>query len=145
MGMTKLFYISVLFLVFGVTESYSQYYNNGYNNGRRSNIDRSIGNDAPRNSSKDKPQDYATVYTDYLTKELKLDGLQQAVVKSAVNDNKDALEEIYKMDIAYVEKRDKAQAINDKIASKIKKVLSKEQIEKFDKLKEDAEKKAMKN
>ncbi|MFC6097909.1 hypothetical protein ACFPVY_14730 [Flavobacterium qiangtangense] len=145
--MTKLFYISVLFLMFGITDGYSQYggaYNNGYNNGRRSNIDRSIGNDAPR-TNKEKPQDYATVYTDYLTKELKLDGLQQAVVKSAVNDNKDALEEIYKMDIAYVEKRDKAQAINDKIASKIKKVLSKEQIEKFDKLKEDAEKKAMKN
>lgn len=143
--MTKLFYISVLFVVFGTIQGYSQYYNNGYNNGRRSSIDRSIANEARRPKEKAEKQDYATAYTEYLTKELKLDGLQQAVVRSAVNDNKEALEEIYKMDIAYVEKRDKAQAINDKIAAKIKQVLSKEQVEKFDKLKEEAEKKAMKN
>lgn len=143
--MARLLLISIIFLALGTSESYSQYYNNGYNNGRRTGINRAIGDEARNSSPKEKQKDYATIYTEYLTKELKLDGLQQAVVKSAVSDNQDALEEIYKMDISYNEKRDKALAINEKIAQKITKVLSKEQTEKFIKLKEDAEKKAMKN
>ena len=138
--MRYLFFFTLLVL-FCSNDAYSQYSGN-----RRNAVDRSIGDDAPRsNSRKKENQDYAGAYADYLTKELKLDGLQQAVVKTAVNDNKSALEEIYKMDISVMEKKDKIQVINDKIAAKITQVLSKEQSEKFLKLKEDAEKKAMKN
>lgn len=140
--MIKFFFISVLLLVVGTTNSYSQYGNGG----RKSGVDRSIGDDAQRNNSRQKENlDYAENYAKYLTKEINLDGLQQAVVKSAINDNKDSLEEIYKMDISVMEKKDKIRLINDKISSKILQVLSKDQTEKFLKLKEDAEKKAMKN
>lgn len=138
--MRYLFFVTI-FVLFCSNDAYSQYSGN-----RRNAVDRSIGDDAPRsNSRKNENQDYAGAYADYLTKELKLDGLQQAVVKSAINDNKDSLEEIYKMDISVMEKKDKIRVINDKISGKILQVLSKDQTEKFLKLKEDAEKKAMKN
>lgn len=98
--MRYLFFV-IIFVLFFSNDAYSQYSGN-----RRNAVDRSIGDDAPRsNSRKNENQDYAGAYADYLTKELKLDGLQQAVVKSAINDNKDSLEEIYKMDISVMEKK----------------------------------------
>ena len=140
--MIRFFFISVLFLVLGTTNGYSQYYGDGGYGG----VDRSIGSSVRQNKPSKKnaeKKDYADMYTEYMTKEVKLDQLQQAAVKSIVNEHKDSLEEISKSNLPNIEKRDKMQLINDKINTKILKILSKEQTEKFLKLKEEAEKKAM--
>ena len=139
---TKFLFIALFFLVFGTTDGFSQYYGNeGYGG-----VDRSIGSSVRQNKPSKKnaeKKDYADVYTEYLTKEIKLDGLQQAAVRSIVNDHKDSLEEIAKSNLPSIEKRDKMQFIYDQINTKIIKLLSKEQSDNFLKLKEEAEKKAL--
>lgn len=137
---TKLVVIAVLFFAFYSNDSYSQYYGNN-----RNRMDRSIGNDARVSKKKKEKQDYAESAVAYLTKEIQLDGLQQAAIKTIINDNKGSLEEVMKMDISNEEKRDKMIAINDKIDKEIMKLLSAEQVEKYNKMKEEREKKALTN
>jgi hypothetical protein len=140
--MIRFLFISVLFFLFGTNDGYSQYYGSGAYGG----VDRSIGASTRQNRPSKKnaeKKDYADVYTEYLTKQLELDGLQQAAVKSIVSENKDSLEEISKSELPTMEKRDKMRLLNDKINAKVLKLLSKEQTEKFSKLIADAEKKAM--
>jgi len=140
---TRLLFFAILFFTFCSNNAFSQY--NGSNiNG----VDRSIGSGVRGNRpSKSTPEkmDYAETAAQYLKKELNLDGLQEAAVKSIMNDNKGSLEEISKMNISYEEKRDKMQLVNDKINRDIIKILSKEQAEKYNKMKEEREKKALTN
>lgn len=134
---TKFIFFALLFLAF-TTDSFSQYYGNG--------VDRSIGSGVRQNKPSKKNQqqkDYAEAVVEYLNKELKLDGLQQAAVKSIINDNKGTIEEISNSDISYEEKKDKILAVNDKIDNQILTILSKEQSEKYLKMKDEREKKAM--
>ena len=144
--MIRFFFISVLFLVLGTNDGYSQYYGDGGYGGYGGGVDRSIGSSGRQNKvnkKKVEKKEYSDIYTEFMTKEVKLDGLQQAAVKSIVQEHQDSLEEIAKSNLPAMEKRDKMQLINDKIDVKILKILSKEQSEKFLKLKEDALKKAM--
>jgi len=136
---TRLIFISILFFALYSNDAYSQYYGNN-----RSGVDRSIGN-VQRPSKKPTKQDYAESGSQYLTKELKLDGLQQAAVKTIIIDNQGSIEEIAKSNISNEEKRDKMLLINDKIDKEIKRLLSPEQIEKYNKMKEEREKKALTN
>lgn len=139
---TKLIFLSIFLIVLYSNEAYCQYGNNN-----RNGVDRSIGPSVRENkpSKKNKQKDYAETVVDYLNKELKLDGLQQAAIKTIINDNKGSIEEITAMDISYEEKRDKMQVINDKINTNIIKILSKEQAEKYIKMQEEREKKALRN
>jgi len=134
-----LFFILVFFACYS-NDCYSQFYGNNRAN-------RPMGMDTDNRSSKKKNEkyDYAEAVVTHLNKELKLDGLQQAAIKTIVNDNKNSLEEISKMDIPYPEKKDKMNVINEKINSSILQLLSKEQAEKFNKLQEEREKKALTN
>lgn len=140
---TKLTLLSLFFITLFSNDAFSQY---GYGRNPNGNgVDRSIGSSVRQNKPpKNKQQkDYAEMVVEYLDKELKLDGLQQAAVKSIINDNKGSIEEISLMDISYEEKRDKIQLINDKIDTQILTFLTKEQSEKYLKMKDEREKKAM--
>ncbi len=139
---TKLIFISLIFVALFSNEAYSQYGSNNING-----VDRSIGSSVRQNkpSKRNEPKDYAETIVDYLNKELKLDGLQQAAIRTIINDNKGSIEEVTAMDISYAEKRDKIMVINDKIDNDILKLLSKEQTEKYLKMKEEREKKALRN
>ena len=139
---TNYLFFAIVFFAFCSTDTFAQYGNN------INGVDRSIGSSVRENrppKNKQEKVDYAESAADYLKKELKLDGLQEAAVKSIINDNKGSLEEISKMDISYEEKRDKMQLINDKINRDILKILSKEQAEKYNKMKEEREKKALRS
>lgn len=139
---TKLIFLSIFFVALFSNEAYSQYGSNNING-----VDRSIGSSVRQNkpTKRNEPKDYAETIVDYLNKELKLDGLQQAAVKTIINDNKGSIEEITAMDISYAEKKDKILVINDKIDKDILKLLSKEQSDKYLKMKEEREKKALRN
>lgn len=140
---TQLALLSLLFFTLFTNDAFSQY---GYGRNPNGNgVDRSIGSSVRQNKPpKNQPQkDYAEMVVEYLDKELKLDGLQQAAVKSIINDNKGSIEEISLMDISYEEKRDKIQLINDKIDTQILTFLTKEQSDKYLKMKDEREKKAM--
>ena len=133
---TKKLLLLFAFVTFSFTAS-AQYYGNGVN--------RSIGQNARMDHSTkkktDKKIDYAESTVEYFTKELNLDGLQQAAIKGIINDYKTPMDEIMAMDITDAEKQDKMRAIGDKIDVEILKLLSKEQSEKYLKMKEDRMKK----
>lgn len=135
---TKKLLLLFAFLTFSFTAS-AQYYGNGYNNG----LDRSIGRSSRMNGPRKKAEkiDYADATVEYFTKELNLDGLQQAAIKGIVSNTKTSMDEIVAMDISDAEKQDKMRAMGDKIDAEILKLLSKEQSEKYLKLKEDRMKK----
>lgn len=140
---TRLVVIAILFFALYSNDAHSQYYGNNRN---RMMNNRSIADEARMNSKKkEKKQDYAENASQYMKQQLKLDGLQEAAVKTIINDNKGSIEEVMKMDISNEEKRDKMLAINDKIDKEIMKLLSPEQIEKYNKMKEEREKKALTN
>ncbi|HEU4497627.1 MAG TPA: hypothetical protein VFR70_11295 [Flavobacterium sp.] len=135
-------FASLLFLALGSSEAYSQYY------GDSGGVNRSIGSGVRQNKpkkDKEKKTDYAQDYVQYLDKELKLDGLQQAAIASMINDSKDSLEEISKSSMPDQEKKDRLRAISDKISDKILKLLSPAQKEKYLKMKEETDKRALKN
>lgn len=138
---TKLFFIAFFLFLFSNSVS-AQYYDN-YGGG----VDRSIGQQARENKPRKKTtekKDFGEGWANHLNKQLKLDALQYAAVKSIMNDNKDSLEEISKSEEMRVEeKKDKIQEIMDKIDIQILKLLSKDQAEKYLKLKEDRQKKAL--
>lgn len=143
---TGLFFIAIFFLMLCPDTASAQYYNpyNPYGGG----VDRSIGSEVRQNKPKkagkekiDMGENWAT----YLDKQIKLDGLQFAAVKAIINDNKTSIEEISKSNLHVQEKQDKMREIMAKIDVEILKLLSKDQAEKYLKIKEDSEKKAMKS
>lgn len=138
---TKLVIAVILLFSFYTNDAYSQYYGNN----RNRMMDRSIGDDARVSKKKKEKQDYAESASKYMKQELKLDGLQEAAVKTIINDNKGSIEEVMKMNISNEEKRDKMIAINDKIDKEIMKLLSPEQLEKYKKMQEEREKKSLTN
>ena len=134
---TKKLLLLFAFLTFSFTAS-AQYYGNG--------VDRSIGQSARMNKphkKNEKKLDFAESSVEYLNKQLNLDGLQQAAIKGILNDNKATLEEIGAENISIQEKTDKMGKATDKIDVDILKLLSKEQSEKYLKIKEDRMKKML--
>jgi len=138
---TRLAVLAVLFFALYSNDAHSQYYGNN----RNRMMDRSIGDDARVSKKKKEKQDYAESASKYMKQELKLDGLQEAAVKAIINDNKGSIEEVMKMNISNEEKRDKLLVINDNIDKEIIKLLSPEQVEKYAKMKEERERKALTN
>ncbi len=140
---TGLFFLAIFFLMLCPDTASAQYYND-FGGG----VDRSIGselrNNRPKKNSKEKV-DMGESWATYLDKELKLDGLQFAAVKSIINDNKDSIEEISKSNMHIQEKKGKMRELMEKIDIQILKLLSKDQSAKYLKMKEESEKKAMTN
>ncbi|MBA9072390.1 hypothetical protein GGR22_000516 [Flavobacterium gossypii] len=140
---TKLFFIAaIVFMLLPDTAS-AQYY--GSSTG---GVDRSIGREVrgngPRNKNKKATNDFGEVWAKYLGQELNLDGLQYAGVKSIMNENRESLEQISKDETLHPqEKKNKMLEIMNKIDIQILKFLSKEQGEKYTKLKEERERRAM--
>ncbi|WP_447637772.1 hypothetical protein [Flavobacterium microcysteis] len=138
---TGLFFIAIFSLMLCPDTASAQYYN-PYGGG----VDRSIGSEVRQNKPKknsNEKVDMAESWATYLNKELKLDGLQFAAVKSIINDNKSSIDELSKSNLHIQEKRDKMREIMNKIDVEILKLLSKDQSDKYLKMKEDNEKKAM--
>lgn len=79
-----------------------------------------------------------------LDKELKLDDFQKAAINVTMKDNQASMQEIAMSNIGTEEKMDKMQVIRDKIYKGIMEVLNKDQQEKYKKMVEEGEKKALK-
>lgn len=141
---TKLFFIAaILFLLLPDTAS-AQYYGSSATGGVDRSIGREVRGNGPKNRNKKMTNDFGEVWAKYLDKELKLDGIQYAGVKTIMNENRESLEQISKDEtLRPEEKKNKMLEIMDKIDVEILKFLSKEQKEKFIKLKEDRERKAL--
>ncbi|MFD2908095.1 hypothetical protein ACFSX9_05040 [Flavobacterium ardleyense] len=96
-------------------------------------VNRSIGAGQYENKKKNKNKQIDLV--EILKDKLNLDGFQEAIVRNLINDNQAITKEIIES-TAYsdIEKRDKISKIGDEFNAEIKKSLSPEQIEKYDKL-----------
>lgn len=122
---SKVFYIALVaaFLFMGTT-AYAQ-------------MDRSIGQNQYRSNKakKGKPADFVQLTVDYYTKELKLDDFQVAAVREVMEEQRSAIDALgTTQGITDAERKDKANAINDKIEAGIKPLLSPEQVKKYDEL-----------
>lgn len=137
---TNLFFIAIFLLMLCPDTASAQYYND-FGGG----VDRSIGQEVRNNKPKKNKEkvDFGEAWATYLDKELKLDGLQFAAIKSLMNDNKNSFEEISKSNAHIQEKKNKMREIMDKIDIDILKLLSKDQSAKYLKMKDESEKKAM--
>ena len=128
---SNVFYIALLagFLLTGTT-AFAQ-------------MDRSVGQSQYRNAKgkKGKPTDFVQLTVEYYTKELKLDDFQVAAVREIMEDQRSAITQLgEEKDITTNERKDKANAINDKIESRIKPLLSEDQKKKYDELQEKRQK-----
>lgn len=97
-------------------------------------VNRSIGQSQYRNSLKknNKKPDFVIDALAYLTKELKLDGFQEAAVKEILLQNKALATELMEnKEMKANERRDKSYALSMKIYEEASPLLSKEQIEKY--------------
>ncbi|MCY1241273.1 hypothetical protein D3C87_656420 [compost metagenome] len=141
---TKLFFIATILFVLSYNTASAQYYDNG----NRGGVDRSIGQESryktPKNKKSKEQPDFGEVWAIYLNEELKLDGLQYAAVKSIMNENKNSLEQISQDPTMHSqEKKDKMMEIMNKIDIQISKFLSTEQKQKYQKLKDEKEKRVL--
>lgn len=119
---------------------------NGGMNGMNGGMNGSGMNMAtPSSSSKPKDKvDPIQASINNLDKQLKLDDFQKAAIAVTMKDNHASMEEIAMSNLGQEEKMDKMQVIRDKIYKGIMEVLNKEQQEKYVKLVEEGEKKALK-
>jgi len=120
---SKVVYIAFLFVfIFSTTTVTAQM------------VDRSVGASQYKRTKnkKGKPKDFVEVTVDYYTKELSLDDFQVAAVKEVLEEQKYAINTLdADQSITLAEKKDKANAINEKIDSGIKPLLSAEQLKKY--------------
>lgn len=141
----KLFRLLVIgFILFMGTDALAQVYDpySGMTTygGVNRNIDRQ--RNAPKTKNKKKLEeqkkqrelDITKVMTEHLTKELKLDGFQQAAVKGIYDEHKDELTALGTDDAPIDVIKDKAKIIADKIDAKIMPLLSKDQTETYQKM-----------
>lgn len=98
-------------------------------------VNRSIGQSQYRNSLKknnNKKPDFEADALAFLTKELKLDGFQEAAVKEILFQNKAlAAELVENKDMKINERKDKSFALSMKIYNEASPLLSKEQLERY--------------
>jgi len=128
---SNVFYIALLtgFLLTGTT-AFAQ-------------MDRSVGQSQYRNAKgkKGKPADFVQLTVDYYTKELKLDDFQIAAVREIMEEQRTAIDALgTAQGITDAERKDKANAINDKIEAGIKPLLSPDQVKRYDELQEKRKK-----
>jgi len=98
-------------------------------------VDRRIGSGQYRRPPKakdGKSTDFVDQTVEYYTKELKLDDFQQAAIRTIIEEQRDAINELMAAkEITTDERRDRAKALNDKIDGKIIPLLSEEQKTKY--------------
>jgi hypothetical protein len=99
----------------------------------------------PGQIRKSEKKDFVEATVEYLEKQLTLDGFQKAVITNIFNDHREELMAAGSGDVPSVEKVAKAQEVTDKIDVEVLKVLSKPQTEKYLKMKEERQKKALKH
>lgn len=119
---------------------------NAQYNGSNYGLDRSI--DAHNRYSKpkeSKPIDFVKASTESLSKNLNLDGFQEAIIRTHFEDYKNAITSINDEQIPNQAKSEKMQIEMDKLDRKIEEQLNKEQKVKFKEFKNKASKKKKKN
>ena len=118
----RAYYIFLALAIFISAASYAQ-------------VDRRIGSGQYRRAPKPKDgksTDFVDQTVEYYTKELKLDDFQQAAIRTIVEEQRDAINELMAAkEITSDERRDRAKAINDKIDAKIVPILSEDQKTKY--------------
>jgi hypothetical protein len=98
-------------------------------------IDRSIGNSQYRTDKQNKKVDVVENSVQLLKEKLKLDGLQEAIIRNLIKENQTKTKEIIENSkLSDIEKKDLLVEIGEKLNSEIKKVLSKEQYALYEKL-----------
>ncbi|MDR6966150.1 peptidoglycan hydrolase CwlO-like protein [Flavobacterium arsenatis] len=130
----------ILFTLFISNAANAQYRNN------RNGLDRSMmsgqGNPTPK---KQKPIDQVQATTDKLTSELGLDGFQSAIVKTIVDDYKNASTSIMEEQVPNELKYEKLTVANNNMEAKILEILNDKQKVKFAALKDKAQNKDKKD
>ncbi len=97
-------------------------------------VDRRIGAGQYQNGKQNKKVDLIETSVETLKKELTLDGFQEAIVRNLVKENQEKSKEVIEA-TSYTdpEKRALLTEIGEKFNTEIKKILSKEQLEKYEK------------
>ena len=97
-------------------------------------VDRRIGAGQYQNGKQNKKVDLIETSVETLKKELTLDGFQEAIVRNLVKENQEKSKEVIEA-TSYTdpEKRALLTEIGEKFNIEIKKILSKEQLEKYEK------------
>lgn len=137
-SITSLFAIIALFVSSDIMAQMGGMGTRGNINGVDRNIARSQYGDGPKKHEK---VDYAQVAVENLKKELNLDGFQEAVIKDLMTENQAEAQRILAMDTPNDSKAEKMNELRDKTSDKIVKILNKDQVEKYAKLREKAKKK----
>lgn len=97
-------------------------------------VDRRIGTGQYQNGKQNKKVDLVETSVETLKKELNLDGFQEAIVRNLVKENQAKSNEIIEAtNYTDIEKRGLLTEIGEKFNTEIKKILSKEQLEKYEK------------
>ncbi len=97
-------------------------------------VDRRIGAGQYQNGNQNKKIDLIESSVEKLKKELNLDGFQEAIVRNLVKENQSKSNEIIESNnLSNIEKRERLTDLGEKFNSEIKKILSKDQSEKYDK------------
>ena len=97
-------------------------------------IDRRIGAGQYSNGDQNKKVDIVESSVELLKKELNLDGFQEAIVRNLIKDNQSKSKEIIETSIySDIEKKNLLTEIGEKFNTEIKKILSPEQLEKYEK------------
>ncbi len=98
-------------------------------------VDRRIGTGQYQNGKQNKKVDLVETSLEKLKKDLDLDGFQEAIVRNLIKENQAKSNEIIEATkYTDIEKRGLLTEIGEKFNIEIKKILSKEQEEKYDKL-----------
>ncbi|AWI25932.1 hypothetical protein [Flavobacterium pallidum] len=108
-------------------------------------VDRSIGGPGQFQQSKNKEKksefDFVQASTDKMAKELSLDDFQKAAAKNIIEDYKNQVISISAEEIPDTGKNEKINVVKDKMEAKIKQLLNKDQLVKFEAMKNKSEKK----
>lgn len=98
-------------------------------------MDRRIGPGQYKNDKQGKKVDVVETSVETLKEKLKLDGFQEAIVRNLIKDNQAKAKEIFEaLSLTDIEKRSLLTEISEKFNVEIKKTLSDEQYEKYQKL-----------
>jgi hypothetical protein len=109
-------------------------------------VDHRIGGPGQFHETKNKDRkksefDFVQASIDKMTKELSLDDFQKAAAKNIIQDYKDQVMSISVEEIPDSGKSEKINIVKDKMEAKIKQLLNKEQLVKFEAMKTKADKK----
>ncbi len=94
-----------------------------------------------KNKNNNKEFDFVQASADKMAKELSLDDFQKAAAKNFIQEYKDQVMSITVEEIPDSGKNEKINIVKEKMEAKIKQLLNKEQLAKFEALKNKAEKK----